>query len=95
MWCSKKQVTSETATYGAAFIAAYTFMEQVVDICNLFQYLGIPVWQNSYVWGDNKSQVTSLVSPYARLNKRHNILSFHYVHNMVAQSFINLVDVGI
>ena len=28
-----------------------------------------------------------------KLNKRHNILSFHFVHNMVAQGFINIAHI--
>ena len=31
--------------------------------------------------------------PYAKLNKRHNILSYHYVRSMVAKGFINLLHI--
>ena len=90
MWYSKKQATSETATYGAEFLAVRTCMEQIIDLRNLFRYLGVPICEHSYVWGDNESQVTSSIFPYARLNKCHNILSYHFARNMVAQGFINL-----
>ena len=28
--------------------------------------------------------------PYARLNKRHNILSFHFVRNIISNGFISI-----
>ncbi len=43
MWYSKKQATSETATYGAEFLATRTCMEQIVDLHYSFRYLGVPV----------------------------------------------------
>ena len=43
-----------------------------------------------YVWGDNKSMIDSSTIPKARLHKRHNILSFHYVRSMISQGYINL-----
>ena len=90
MWYSKKQATSETATYGAEFLAARTCMEQVVDLRNSFRYLGVPVYETSYVFGDNESQILSTSVPYAKLNKRHNILSFHYVQSLIAKGFISM-----
>ena len=90
MWYSKKQATSETATYGAEFLAARTCIEQVIDLRNSFRYLGVPVFNTSYVWGDNESQIHSSTVPYARLGKRHNILSFHYVRSLLAKGFIVL-----
>ena len=36
MWYSKKQATSETATYRAEFLAARTCMEQIMDLQNSF-----------------------------------------------------------
>ena len=44
----------------------------------------------NYVWGDNKSMIDSSTVPEAKLHKRHNILSFHYVRSMISQGYINL-----
>jgi hypothetical protein len=90
MWHSKKQATTETATYGAEFCAARTCIEQIVDLRNTFRYLGVPIHDISYVFGDNKSMIDSATYPYAKLHKRHNILSFHYVRSMIAKGFISL-----
>ena len=65
-------------------------MEHIVDLRNYFKYLGVPVYETSYVWGDNESQIRSSTIPYARLNKRHNILSYHYVRNMISKGYIHL-----
>ena len=94
MWYSKKQATSEIATYGAEFLAACTCMEHIVDIRNSVWYLGVPVYETSYVWGDNESQIRSSTIPYARLNKRYNILSYHYVCNMISKGFIHLQHIA-
>jgi hypothetical protein len=90
MWYSKKQATTETATYGAEFCAGRTCIEQIVDLRNTLRYLGVPVHNISYVFGDNKSMIDSSTYPYARMHKRHNILSFHYVRSMIARGFIAL-----
>ena len=50
MWHSKKQATSETATYGAEFIAGRTCIEQIIDLRNTFRYLGVPINEVSYVF---------------------------------------------
>ena len=90
MWYSKKQSTTETATYGAEFCAGRTCIEQLVDLRTTFRYLGVPIHDISYVFGDNESMINSSKFPYARLHKRHNILSYHYVRSMIARGFISL-----
>ena len=90
MWYSKKQSTTETATYGTEFCARTTCIEQLVDLRNTFRYLGVPIHDVSYVFGDNESMINSSKFPYTRLHKRHNILSYHYVRSMIARKFISL-----
>ena len=90
MWYSKKQSTSETATYGAEFSAARTCFEQIIDLRQSLRYLGVPVHDISYVFGDNKAMIESSKFPYARLNKRHNILSFHFVRNIISKGYISI-----
>ena len=90
MWHSKKQATTETATYGAEFVAGRTCIEHVIDLRNTFRYLGVPIHKTSYMFGDNESMINSSAFPYARLNKRHNILSYHYVRSQIARGYIAL-----
>ena len=90
MWYSKKQATTETATYGAEFCTRRTCIEQIVDLRNTLRYLGVPLYETSYVFGDNKSMINSSQYWESKLHKRHNILLYHYVKSMVSRGFLPL-----
>jgi hypothetical protein len=92
-WFSKKQATVETATYGSKFVAAHTCVEQAVDLRTTFRYLGVPVRQKSYMFGDNQSVVESLTKIRANLHKRHNTLSFHRVREAIASGMISFFHI--
>ena len=100
-WYSKKQATVETATYGSEFVAAKTATEQIIDIRQTLRYLGTPITTKSFLFGDNRSVVTSTTLPHSTLTKRHNILVFHRAGEAIAaklmafdwiQSSYNLSD---
>ena len=82
---SKKQATTETATFGAEFIAARTCIEQIIDLRNSLRYLGVRVNRTSYMFGDNELMINNVSIPCARLHKWHHLLSFHYVRSHIAQ----------
>jgi hypothetical protein len=54
------------------------------------RYLGVPIRDMSYMFGDNKSVVNSSTQPHSKLHKRHNVLSFHYVCKVIASGYIVL-----
>jgi hypothetical protein len=83
-WHAKEQATVETATYGSEFVAARTCIEQVMDLRTTLRYLGVPIRQKSYVFGDNKAMIDSAATPHARLHKRHTALSWHRVREAIA-----------
>jgi hypothetical protein len=87
-WFSKKQATVETATYGSEFVAARTCVEQIIDLRNTLRYLGVPIRDKSYLFGDNKSVVDSSMQVHAKLHKRHTILSFHRVRETIAAGMV-------
>ena len=100
-WYSKKQATVETATYGSEFVAAKTATEQIMDIRQTLRYLGAPIGAKSFLFGDNRSVVTSATLTQFTLTKKHNILAFHRVREAIAaklmafywiQSAYNLSD---
>ena len=91
MWYSKKQATSETVTYGSEFIACRTCCEQIINLRSSYRYLGIQVYHKRYICGDNKAQITSAVVPQEKLNKRHKILSFCFVCDLISKGFVNLI----
>ena len=58
-WYSKKQGTVETATFGSEANAARTAMEQIIDLRGTLRYMGVPLRESSYMFGDNKTVVDS------------------------------------
>ncbi|KAG7356085.1 hypothetical protein IV203_000771 [Nitzschia inconspicua] len=92
-WYSKKQATVETATYGSEMVAMRKCVEQVVDLRNTLRYLGGPIRDKSYIFGDNESVINSSAQLHAKLHKRHNMLSFHYVREAIATGFLHLTHI--
>ena len=76
-WCSKKQNTVETATYGSEFVAARTATDQILDLRYTLRYLGVPIKGKQHLFGDSESVVKSSSIPASVLKKRHCALSFH------------------
>jgi hypothetical protein len=89
-WYSKKQATVETATFGSEFIAVRTTIDQIVDLRMTLHYLGIPIQEKSYVFGDNKTVMDASSTPHTKLHKRHNALSFHHVQEAVASKYVTI-----
>ena len=88
-WYSKKRATVEAATYGSEFVAAKTVTEQIMDMRYTLRYLGVPIMSKSYMFGDNRSVVTSATLSHSTLSKRHNILAFHRVREAIAAKIID------
>ena len=78
----------ETATYGSESVAAKTATEQIMDLRDTLRYLGVPIMTKAYMFGDNKSAVTSSTRPQSILNKRHNMLSYHRVREAIAAKIL-------
>ena len=74
---TKRQSTVETATYGSEFVAARTAVDQIIDIRPTLRYLGVPIRDKSYMFGDNRSVVTSSTIPNSTISKRHHLASYH------------------
>ena len=87
-WYSKIQSTVETVTDGSEFVSARTCVEQIIDLHNTLQYIGILVADQSFMFGDNQSTVDISLTPHASLNKRHPMLSFHKVREAIASKMI-------
>ena len=49
---------------------------------------GVPIKSKAYMFGDNKSVVTSSTVPHSLLSKRHNILSYHRVREAIAAKIL-------
>jgi hypothetical protein len=83
-WYAKRQSTVETATYGSEFVAGRTATEQVIDIRYTLRMMGVAIDGPTYMFGDNKSVITSSTIPHSMLGKRHNMLSYHRCREAIA-----------
>ena len=92
-WYSKKQGTVETATFGSESSAARTATEQIIDLRTTLRYLGVPIRDSSYLFGDNKTVVDSGSLPHAKLHKRHTMLSYHRVREAIASGMVKFYHI--
>ena len=55
-----------------------------MDLRNTLRYLGVPIMTKAYMFGDNKSVITSASIPQSVVKKRLNMLSCHRVREAIA-----------
>ena len=92
-WYSKKQGTVETATFGSEANATRTTTEQIIDVRGTLRYMGVPLRESSYMFGDNKAIVDSGSLPHAKLHKRHTMLSYHHVREAIAIGMVKFFHI--
>ena len=85
---SKQQNQVESATYGSEIMAAQQAVKQIIDLQYTLRMFGVPIDGTSWLFGDNKSVVTSSTTPHSTLNKRWNALSYHKVREAVAGNIV-------
>ena len=89
-WYSKKQGTVEAATFGSEANTARTAMEQIIDLRGTLHYMGVPLRESSYMFGDNKTIGDSGSMPHAKLHKRPTMLSYYRVREAIASGMVKL-----
>jgi hypothetical protein len=82
-WYSKQQATVETANFGCEFTAARIAVDHIIYMRTTLEYLGAPVSEKSYMFGDNQAVVSNSIIPLSSLNERHNALAYHRVIEMI------------
>ncbi len=87
-WFSKRQDQVETATYGSEFMVARQGTERLTDLRYTLRSFGVPLDGPAWMFGDNKSVVTSSTIPHSTLSKRWNALSYHRVREAVAGGWL-------
>jgi hypothetical protein len=78
-WVSKKQATIETSVFGAEFITMKHGIEKLQGLCYKLRMMGIPLTGPSYIFADNKFQVTSLTISELTLKKKCKSICYHAV----------------
>ncbi len=93
-WVSKKQATIETSVFGAEFVAMKHGFEKLQRLCYKLCMMGIQLTGPSFIYADNKSQVTNSSIPESNLKKKCNSICYHAVQESVAmgESLITHID---
>jgi hypothetical protein len=78
-WVSKKQATIETSVFGAEFVAMKHGIEKLRGLRYKLCMMGIPLTGPSFIYGDNKSQITNSSKPESTLKKKCNSICYHAV----------------
>src|SRR5688500_12344837 len=86
-WYSMKQATMKTATTGSEFDATWTCVKQIIDVWTTLRYLGVPIHEKSYMFGDNELVMNSSSILHAKLHKQHTALSFHLIREAIASKY--------
>ena len=81
----------ETATYGPEFVAARNAVDQIVDLRYTLMYLGVPIRSKSFMFGDNKSVITSSTIPNSLLSKRYHLSAYHRVREAIALKYLMFI----
>lgn len=84
VWLSKKQPTIETSVFGAEFVAMKHGIETLRGLRYKLRMMGVPLTGPSFIYGDNKSQVTNSTRPDSTLKKKCNSVCYHAIRESVA-----------
>ena len=87
-WKAGRQAQVETATYGSEFMVARQSVERIQDLRYTLRSFGVPLEKMAWLFGDNKSVVTSSTIPHSTLSKRWNALSYHKVREAMAGGWL-------
>ncbi len=82
-WVSKKN-TIETSVFSAEFVTMKHGIEKLRGLRYKLCMMGIPLTGPSFIYGNNKSQVTNLTRPESTLKKKCNFICYHAVQESVA-----------
>jgi hypothetical protein len=84
IWLSKRQPTVKTSVFGAEFVAMKHGIETLRGLRYKLQMMGVPLTGPSFIYGDNKSQVTNSTRPESTLKKKCHSVCYHAIRKSVA-----------
>jgi len=84
IWLSKRQPTIETSVFGAEFVAMKHSIETLRGLRYKLRMMGVPLTGPTFIYGDNKSQVTNSSRPESTLKKKCNSICYHAIRESVA-----------
>jgi hypothetical protein len=77
-------VTIKSSVFSAEFVAMKHSIKMLRGLRYKIHMMGIPLSRLTYVYGDNKSQVTNLSRPESTLKKKCNSICYHAIRESVA-----------
>ncbi len=84
IWLSKQQEPIESSVFDAEFVAMKHRIKMLRGLRYKIRMMGIPLSGPTYIYGNNKSQVTNSSRPELTLKKRFNSICYHAIHDLVA-----------
>ncbi len=84
IWLSKRQPTIERSVFGTKFVAMKHGINTLRGLRYKVQMMGVPLSGPSFIYGDNKSQVTNSSRPELTLKKKCNSICYHAIRELVA-----------
>ncbi len=81
---SNQQPTIEMSIFGAEFVAMKHSIETLRGLRYKLRMIGVPLTGPSFIYGDNKSQVTNASRPELTLKKKCNLICYHAIRESVA-----------
>jgi hypothetical protein len=84
IWLSKRQPTIETSVFGTEFVAMKHGIETLRGLRYKLRIMGVPLTGPSFIYRDNKSQVTNSSRPESTLKKKCNSFCYHAIREPVA-----------
>ena len=83
-YCSKRQNTVETSTFGSEFMAMKLAWKYICGLRYKLMVMGIPFSDTCFVYGDNKSVLYNTTLPESTLKNKSNSIAYHDVREGVA-----------
>ena len=88
MLCTHKTTFSASLDYFVTSSPLYLHQFSAIFGGNCIN-LGVPIRDKSYMFGDNRSVVTSSTIPNSTITKRHHLASYHRVREAIATKYIS------
>jgi len=90
VWCSKKQSSIETSSFGSEFSAMTTGTESIEGLRCKLRMMGVPIDGPCHVKADNLSVVRNSSQPESTLKKKSNSIAFHCVRERATARVISV-----
>ena len=89
-WFIKRHTTMETSTFSAECIAMKSCVSTKEGLRFKLRMFGVPVEGPAHVCCDNQGVVNNSNKVESMLDKKHNLVAYHYVRNIVAALVITV-----